>query len=540
MKITLLLAFLGFYYCSAQENFNVLYGHEEDPIGITDIASLGDDGFIMAGKQDKEGTFVASYFLLRVNTHGDVIWKKSYASGSHFGGKAFVVPLRSGDYMLGILGPKGTNGHGCLRIRNCLIKVDHTGTPIWRKHYTSLISPKINGLMEDMYGNFIVFAKTHNKNTVMSVDVNGNLVWELTYQTTTGVIVPGSTSYPSGNIVQLESGNYLCCSALGSSELGMTNASIACISPGGELLWAKPYGGDADDSGRDLVVAPDGNIIALASTSSFGLSNTDIMLTKMTTEGELIWSKTIGTDCDDVFNRIKIDKDGNLVLLGLINASDATCGIPHRSGLIVKTNPEGELIWSKALPGRVVFYDLEFGVDSSYNVVGSWQIEPGSSIYTGGLFKLKPDGTSCDFEDVTDYFEVNEQTPYFASDYEATSYIEEVITYDPAPFDEEIVPSRWCYSEIVSTEEFSLNSEQIRVFPQPSSGELWFDLTQNESTDFQLSIFNTTGQMVYGQTIFGNTMNKIDLRHLTTGIYYYHLSGATNNDKHYSGKIMIQ
>ena len=85
---------------------------------------------------------------------------------------------------------------------------------------------------------------------------------------------------------------------------------------------------------------------------------------------------------------------------------------------------------------------------------------------------------------------------------------------------------------VTSTEEIELAGKLLKVFPNPSSGQLNI---QSEYTIVQVELYNLSGQLV--RTFNGSLINSIDVEGLPAGMYV--LKAATQDHQLLSKKVMI-
>jgi hypothetical protein len=62
----------------------------------------------------------------------------------------------------------------------------------------------------------------------------------------------------------------------------------------GKILWQKTYGGTSYDKSGQVIRTWDQGYLIVGSTSSFGKGNYDILLIKVTNDGEVEWKETYG------------------------------------------------------------------------------------------------------------------------------------------------------------------------------------------------------------------------------------------------------
>ena len=82
--------------------------------------------------------------------------------------------------------------------------------------------------------------------------------------------------------------------------------------------------------------------------------------------------------------------------------------------------------------------------------------------------------------------------------------------------------------EFQSEPEIDITLEnKITIYPNPSDGIYYFNLTEEDS-DTQIIIFNLLGEQVFSSLLLGKQENKIDLSNLAKGCYLVKLSNSGN------------
>ena len=72
----------------------------------------------------------------------------------------------------------------------------------------------------------------------------------------------------------------------------------------GSILWKRVIGGTSYDKAGQVIRTRDGDYIVIGSTSSYGKGNYDVFITKVSSEGEILWQKTYGEFLNDYGLRI--------------------------------------------------------------------------------------------------------------------------------------------------------------------------------------------------------------------------------------------
>lgn len=77
----------------------------------------------------------------------------------------------------------------------------------------------------------------------------------------------------------------------------------------GRVLWKRAIGGTSYDKAGQVVRTKDGSYIVVGSTSSFGKGNYDVLVAKVSSNGEMLWQKTYGEFLNDYGLRISLTED---------------------------------------------------------------------------------------------------------------------------------------------------------------------------------------------------------------------------------------
>lgn len=165
------------------------------------------------------------------------------------------------------------------------------------------------------------------------------------------------------------------------------DAFLAKLSAGGDLQWAKRFGGERDERIVRLAVDGQGSIFALAAfegKSTFGGEPLesggayDIALVKLDGEGNHLWSKRFGGVDNDGGVGLAVDPAGNVSFVGSydqkIIVGDQTYQAAGTSDiLLARFAGDGTLQWSKSLGGKGEDIGSGLVADAAGNlIVGGW------------------------------------------------------------------------------------------------------------------------------------------------------------------------
>lgn len=193
----------------------------------------------------------------------------------------------------------------------------------------------------------------------------------------------------------------------------------------GSFIWAKSMGGVSDDRGQAVSVDALGNVYTTGwfvgtadfdpadganfpLTSSGGVSDADIFVSKLNSGGSFVWAKSMGAASSaDVGYGIFADPSGNVYTTGVFNnTADFDPGVATTYNLdsdggtdifISKLDSSGNFVWAKRTGGTSDDYGYDIFVDRRGAVYatgyfqGTADFDPGpgtQDLVSGGSFDI--------------------------------------------------------------------------------------------------------------------------------------------------------
>jgi len=146
------------------------------------------------------------------------------------------------------------------------------------------------------------------------------------------------------------------------------NVYILKLDSNGNLAWQRTYGGSGYDFGFSVDQTTDGGYIVVGGTSSFKVSNLDVYLLKLNSDGSLAWQNTFGGNIDDYALSVQQTTDGGYIVAGVTGLFESGSSDAY----ILKLNSDGSLAWQKTYGGNG--YDAASSIqqttDGGYIVAG--------------------------------------------------------------------------------------------------------------------------------------------------------------------------
>jgi hypothetical protein len=240
MKKVLLTFVISISFLYAQTTFFRTYG-----LGIYDTGESAvinnDTTYVIGGITDSGGGNGTDFLLFKVNSIGDVIWRKQYGGNGPDGAKAVVKALDNGGYF--ITGYKND--------------IDSSGYNIW----------------------------------LLKTDANGDTLWSKTFG--------GGDWDFAHSLTTLTDSTYVIAGETYSYGNGQRDVYLIRFDANGDTIWTKTYGGTNDDAAKYIFTDRNNNMVVVGNTKSYGLGNSDVYVIHLDSNGDSLWTKTIGTVDDD-------------------------------------------------------------------------------------------------------------------------------------------------------------------------------------------------------------------------------------------------
>lgn len=219
-----------------------------------------------------------------------------------------------------------------------------------------------------------------------------------TYQKTIG----GSGNETNSYCIHTPGGNLLVAGTTTSGGAGGSDIFVMKTDEQMNMIWSKTFGGPADDvlfdrlpstSGGQflapILTTDDGGFYVLGHTFSFGQGSSDLYLLRIDKDGNLLWSKTYGTNLEERGVTINQFPNGDLLLSGDVNGGP----FGSRDVYLLRTDADGNTLWSKRM-GRnsadQVFH-MQITSDGGFIYAGATQ-GGGLGAFDAHLLKADSDG----------------------------------------------------------------------------------------------------------------------------------------------------
>jgi hypothetical protein len=305
------------------------------------VAADGDGSIFLVGQVNGSNTPLAgltltntgfSMFIAKLNREGNAVWAKPQLATVAYG-HAIAVDFQGNTFVVGEFSGSATFGSTTLQTTNggygdaFIAKFDSLGNPLWARSAGGTLTDIAYAVAVDGSGNCFVVGEFYSTN-----------------------IVIGGTTLTNASV----------------SPATRTDCFVAKYSSAGDLMWAKPFGGEEDERLDGVSALLTGEVFVAGrfassniTVGSISLTNSrvpssqpsaDVLVAKLDTNGEVIWAASAGGSGSDVAFSVAADTNGFSYVSGFFSLT-STFGTNvistnvHDVLFLAKYDPFGNCVW---------------------------------------------------------------------------------------------------------------------------------------------------------------------------------------------------
>lgn len=181
----------------------------------------------------------------------------------------------------------------------------------------------------------------YGRHLLVKYDSVGNSQWVKT-------IEMASKNLTMGPIRETLDGNYVSAGYFGGPGVN-SHGIVTKFDESGSVIWSKTvYGGTYQDIFQDVVVMPDGDIIAVGNSMNWaGAPDVGWIMVKFSSSGTYQWARMLDGSTQEAAKGVTATADGGFVVVGIVVDPNVA---NQWGGGIAKYNSAGGLLWDKSFP----------------------------------------------------------------------------------------------------------------------------------------------------------------------------------------------
>jgi hypothetical protein len=170
---------------------------------------------------------------------------------------------------------------------------------------------------------------------VLKLDALGNVQWSR--------VLPSYESFYGADVREMPTGDFwVAGNAHGSA--GTMDAVVMSLSPSGDILWHRAFGGPLFDWALSIEQAPEGGAILAGGTDTTLGGTEDIFLARVDAAGTMMWQIRYGCEYNDDLRVMRSVREGGYVAAGMSLYSELS---PPRLWLL-RLDEAGGILWQRA------------------------------------------------------------------------------------------------------------------------------------------------------------------------------------------------
>ena len=271
-------------------------GPEEDSA----VAIWGYPDYYLAGKTRSFGAGEADFWLLKLDEDGNVLWQRTYGGPGDDTPAVFTF-LRSTYTMSYFIFAGTTRSFGDVDGDFWLISLDRNGNIIWQKTYDSGYPDHLTGvdvLLDDPSTAMIAAGtKIANNSDVwlLNLDEEGEVIWQRSYGLSENVPPPANPNdYVENNpqVRAAEDGGYLVAAKSTPPVAGNAMLWVLKLDALGDIQWHRRYG-DIEDSVQSMIRTFDDGYV-LTGHHAVDIAGGYSWIMRLDEDGDVLWRNKYG------------------------------------------------------------------------------------------------------------------------------------------------------------------------------------------------------------------------------------------------------
>jgi hypothetical protein len=227
----------------------------------------------------------------------------------------------------------------------CAVRFDSNGNQLWNQTFCPNLGAEFRWC-HSLQDGFWVAGNTFLpsgavEGYVVKLDLQGNLLWNGTLKANEGINkLFSATTDQNGNLV-------VAGLTQPANNATASQAGVAKLDCSGNPLWSKSYPEFSETAARAVAVTENGFFMVAGYSAPAGTGNYDFLVLKLDPEGNLLWSQTYGGNQSD--KAYTIASLGNCCVLAGDTRSQ---GLGDSDAWIIKIDLNGNQLWNLTAGGE--------------------------------------------------------------------------------------------------------------------------------------------------------------------------------------------
>lgn len=351
------------------------------------VAGTASGGATAAGQTRSAGAGGSDASIVAFDSTGAILWQKVYGGGLNEGFYAIAATADSGYILAGYNATSAIGSHDLW-----VVKTDSAGTIKWQRVFGGTRMDVAESVRQTADGGYVVAGWTASFGAggydawCIALNSNGKLVWQKT--------IGGAMNDIASAVRQTADGGFLLAGNTRTYGVGSSDAWCIRLDAAGSVLWQRTYGGPGQDGATAVVEDPNGDILLVGTTSSYGSGKADAWLILLDSTGGVLWEKAYGTASNETIHSAGSASGGGWIIAG----QTTKAGSSFDEGWCLKVDATGAIAWQYLYTGPTDGDDRLRAVDVLADggiVVAGYTYTFTKGLADGFVMKLASTGKVC-------------------------------------------------------------------------------------------------------------------------------------------------
>jgi hypothetical protein len=472
-------------------------------------------------KQTNDGGFVATGWrgknicLIKTNASGDILWSKTFGESNDAIALSMDLTFDGGFIIAGVIYDTFQQGGSIY-----LIKTDSQGDTVWTRKLGGKGNEQARCVHQTIDGGYIISGESDSFSTgdadmyIIKIDSKGTVEWSRT--------IGGIKDDICYSILQTQDSGFV---AVGTINAYSPNSDIVIIKMNsiGDTLWTKTYGGSSQDIGFEIISTFNHGFAITGSTGSFGSSDRAFLFKTDSLGNSKLFKMYGGINSSSYSYSFCQTADSGYVLAGLTNGFGAQLRV---APLVIKLNGNGDTLWSAIYneTSSSLIFSITQTFDGGYITCGEQELN---------LMKLNSLGKSGCLEKYVHPFISTLVFPSLINNSLTVGIPNATTLGTITSVGSGIGIENICISTNVKENVSDHNA--IQILPNPSQDYFTIQ-AEYLLKNMRLEIWNSIGEQVYTE-VFNETQKTINSSQFSSGFY---IVNVLTDRKCYNKKIIIK
>jgi len=324
--------------------------------------------------------------LIKLDQNGDTLWTRNYHKGQADYWPLLQETFDGGFVITGVTSSTATLNQNAQDIY--LIRVNADGDTLWTKTYGGPEDAHASDIRQMPDSGFIIVNNQHQTNDKMDLyfirtDKSGNVLWTNSYGEfgTEERATLGGITFDNGLIM---AGPLFYGASLDSSNILLIKTDINA-----DTLWTRRLGGDTINIyAEDVLEASDSSLVILADAYTPFWDTVIIYLIKTDPSGTVLWSKALSFGAYNYGYELKQTSDGGFIIAAAVDGA----------ALLIKTDQNGDLVWAMEYAANMgsTFRSVQETTDGGYIAAGYTYVYDSIAMTNDQMvYVIKTDAVGC-------------------------------------------------------------------------------------------------------------------------------------------------